>query len=109
MRLSLILLAALGPVLLAGCKGPCRQLAEQLCECEPNTVEKEDCLQKAQIAERAHEPTAEDDSACLALIEAEPYARAEGEEPRPACDCSELESENTDVRARAKKACGLAR
>lgn len=28
----------------AGCTGPCRSLAEQICSCEPNDVEQQACV-----------------------------------------------------------------
>ena len=92
MRIQLILLAAL---FFASCKGPCRQLAERLCDCEPNTPSKESCLQRVQVSASLHEPTAEDEQTCEALL--------------PRCQCRQLDSEDPAERAEAKKACGMAR
>lgn len=76
---------------LLGCKSPCRQLSEKLCECAANTIEKEDCLQRASTAENSpnNEPTAEQNAYCEAQLEQ--------------CDCRLIDTPE------GKRACGLAR
>lgn len=74
---------------LTACKTTCRELSEKLCECALNSVEKQACQQRAADEEARVEPTAEDEIACEAKLEA--------------CDCRAIETEE------GKKACGLAR
>ena len=73
----------------AGCKGSCRQLAEKLCECTANTVEREQCLQGVSTRSSGAVLTAEDEATCEALIDQ--------------CDCNNIET------AEGKRACGMAR
>ena len=86
-----------GVVLAAGCKNPCRQLAESLCDCEPNTPLKEQCLRTVQQREgQLDEPITEAQrSLCLAKLET--------------CDCRKLEDPSSAERAKAKRECALAR
>jgi hypothetical protein len=74
---------------LAGCKGACRELAEKLCDCAANSVERELCLRRAAQEENRVEPTAEDELVC--------------EQKIAGCDCRQLETDE------GKRACGLAR
>ncbi|HXX30385.1 MAG TPA: hypothetical protein VEJ89_06665 [Myxococcaceae bacterium] len=85
----LLLLPVLAAALLAGCKGNCRQLAEQLCNCAANLNDKNACLQR--VANRASviSPSSADDQLCGSLING--------------CDCHTV---NTVA---GKYACGLAR
>lgn len=87
-RLILVAIAA-SALVLGGCKGSCRQLAEKLCECESNTVEKEQCLREVSAQEQFTEPTAEDEAFCESKLEV--------------CDCHLIDT------AQGKKDCGLAR
>ena len=93
MRISRVLqVAAVTAVALlggAGCKGSCRQLAEKLCECEPNTSDRESCLQRVSQRSSAVTVDANDEAVCETLIEG--------------CDCNTIDTEE------GKKACGLAR
>jgi hypothetical protein len=74
---------------LTACKGACRELSEKLCECALNSVEKQNCQQRARDEESRVEPTAENEAVC--------------EERIAGCDCRVIETEE------GKKACGLAR
>jgi hypothetical protein len=78
--------AALG---LAGCKGDCRKLAEKLCDCSVNSLEKDACLQRAASEDARVGPLAEDNRRCGELLKI--------------CDC------NTANTLAGKRACGLAR
>lgn len=91
MRAVLMTFTLVAALLGAGCKSPCRQLAEKLCECATNSVEREGCLREAQRREAnpVREITAEDQKACEALVEQ--------------CDCHLIDT------AAGKRACGLAR
>ncbi|MGA9525856.1 MAG: hypothetical protein WBV82_30635 [Myxococcaceae bacterium] len=73
----------------AGCKGSCRQLAEKLCECEPNTVDRENCLQGVSQRSSAAAVTEQDEATCEALLNQ--------------CDCNNIDT------AEGKRACGMAR
>jgi hypothetical protein len=73
----------------AGCKGSCRQLAEKLCECEANTVDRERCLQNVSQRSSGAVVTADDEVACEALLDQ--------------CDCNNIDT------AEGKRACGMAR
>ena len=64
----LMLLSALLGLGLVGCKGPCRQLSEKLCDCTLNSVDKTGCLQRASAAESSNPPTEEDDAKCRELL-----------------------------------------
>lgn len=87
-RLLLISLAA-SSLLLGGCKGPCRTLAEKLCDCEATSLLRESCLREASQEESRVSPTVEQEAQCEALIEQ--------------CDCNSIET------TEGKRACGLAR
>lgn len=75
--------------LLAGCKGPCRQLSEKLCECAENTYQKENCLRRVSSENDRVAPTPEQEQFCAELL--------------PGCDCHAVDT------AEGKRACGLAR
>ncbi|MFY0525791.1 hypothetical protein ACN28I_22490 [Archangium gephyra] len=48
---------------LAGCKSPCRQLSERLCDCVEQ-FRRDECIQAVAERERSVEPTDEDLTAC---------------------------------------------
>lgn len=73
---------------LAGCKGPCRQLSEKLCECTTTTSEKELCLQRVSNEQNRFEPTAEEEAVCEGLVDK--------------CDCHTIDTDE------GKRNCGLA-
>lgn len=78
-------------VALAGCKGPCRQLSEKLCDCELNSQLKQGCLTRASNSESANPPRPQDDAYCQAILDAKE------------CDCRLIDTPE------GKKRCGLAR
>jgi hypothetical protein len=88
-RSALIALFSSALFALAGCKGPCRELSEKLCECSQNSVERELCLQRAANEQARFEPSPEEEAVC--------------EERIKTCDCNALETDE------GKRACGLAR
>lgn len=85
--ITLLSLALLG---LTGCKGACRQLSEQLCDCNLNSVERELCVRRAANNEAMFEPTAEQETFCESKLES--------------CDCKKVDIETDE----GKLACGLA-
>ncbi len=74
---------------LAGCKGPCRELSEKLCECTTSTVDRDFCLQRVSNEQARFEPTADEEAVCQARIEE--------------CDCHTIDTDE------GKRACGLSR
>lgn len=94
MRRFALLVLVLVP-LTQGCKGKCRQLSEQLCDCSLNSSEKTACLQRVSTADTAAQsvglPTAADEARCDALLTAK------------ACDCRLVDTDQGKVN------CGLAR
>lgn len=86
-RACMALVAMAG--LAAGCKSPCVQLAEKICDCQPTQVDRDNC--NATVSARADQvsPTDADEQTCDALVDK--------------CDCHEI---NTPE---GKKNCGLAR
>ena len=86
MRLFLVLIAV---VLASGCKGSCRRLAEELCNCATNSLDKDTCLRTAAAAESGAAPTETDEKNCAVLL--------------PGCDCRLIATPQGKVR------CGLAR
>lgn len=89
MRRLALLLSLLALPVLAGCKGPCRELSEKLCGCEQGSGARESCLQRASDGESRVGPTAEQEATCEALL--------------PKCDCELVDTEE------GKRNCGLAR
>ena len=85
--LSLFVLAGL--LGLSGCKGPCRQLSEKLCDCSANSSEKTACLQRAANEESRIAVQPEDEATCQALLQS--------------CDCRLVDTPE------GKQRCGLAR
>ena len=86
---SLVAASVLALFALTGCKGNCRQLAEKLCDCQPNTSAKDACLEQVSSEESRVGTTAKDEQVCATLIDT--------------CDCHTV---NT---AEGKRNCGLAR
>jgi hypothetical protein len=76
-------------IALSGCKGNCRKLSEKLCECAPNSISRDTCLQRAANEDGRVAPTPADDALCKRLLQT--------------CDC------HTIITAEGKRACGLAR
>ena len=75
-------------VALAGCKSPCRQLSEKLCECAGNSTDKNNCLALASTKEGANPANDVDNAYCTSLL--------------PQCDCRLTDTTPGRVR------CGLA-
>ncbi|MFN7131666.1 MAG: hypothetical protein ACK4N5_06260 [Myxococcales bacterium] len=82
---SLLLLVSLS----TGCKSPCVQLAEKVCECLPRGTERDQCNRQAADQARLVQLTPEQEEQCEALLDR--------------CDCTQL---NT---IEGKQACGWAR
>lgn len=81
--LTALLLIALGA---SACDGPCRSLAERICNCEFNAVERGACLREIDSNGNVRQPTSEEDEACMAFLDT--------------CTCEALEREDN-------VACGL--
>lgn len=75
--------------LMTGCKGPCRQLSEKLCDCSTGSLDRDACLRRASSEEARVVITAEHEDACEALI--------------PVCDCNTIDTPEGKAR------CGLSR
>jgi len=88
-RAALTFLLLAGTPALTGCKGPCRQLSEKLCECSANSTEKTACLQRAANEEGRIAVQPEDEVRCESLLES--------------CDCRLTDTPE------GKQRCGLAR
>ncbi|MEN9799905.1 MAG: hypothetical protein RL653_3602 [Pseudomonadota bacterium] len=89
MTRALPLFVFAGLLALSGCKGPCRQLSEKLCDCAANSTEKTACLQRAANEESRIAVQPEDELRCEGLLEA--------------CDCRLVDTPE------GKQRCGLAR
>lgn len=78
-------------VLLAsvGCKGPCLELSERLCECEPTRSQRDTCRSVAAGENSRVDPTVEEADRCEQLLDV--------------CDCQLLSTRD------GKEQCGLAR
>ncbi len=90
----LVLIAALALAVMAGCKSPCQQLAEHLCDCSLNTVDQTNCLTAVSTSAGSTQPTNQDQDNCYALL------------PQPdggGCDCRLIDTPEGKVR------CGLAK
>ena len=91
---------------LAGCKSPCRELSERLCNCE-EAFRRDDCIQAVADRERSLEPTDEDLAACEARLDECLPPGHEDKEPIDPNDgvttCAELTTDQ------GKIACGLGR
>lgn len=88
-RRSVYLLLILTLALAAGCKGKCRKLSERLCDCQPNTVAKDDCNRRAGTEESRIGTKPEDEALCAQFLNT--------------CDCHTIDTPE------GKRACGLAR
>lgn len=88
-RTAAIALVSSALLALAGCKGPCRELSEKLCDCAVNSYEKDACLQRTANEQSRFEPTVEEEDVCEQRLEQ--------------CDCHTIDTEE------GKRACGLAR
>ncbi len=74
----------------AGCKSPCVELAEKVCECRyPEGINRDNCNADAANKANALDITPEDEQACEALIDQ--------------CQCGALDTPE------GKKSCGFAR
>lgn len=81
---------------LAGCKSPCRELSERICDCaEP--FQRESCVRAVAERERLIEPTQEELTAC----EQELTTCIINPDDRRTCDILQTDE--------GKQACGLAR
>ena len=76
-------------ILLSACADPCRQVAEQVCACEPDQSRERSCLVEVGAASEAHEASEADLQACQRVVEAN------------SCTCEALALGNLS-------ACGLA-
>jgi hypothetical protein len=93
--ISLVCLLACA-ALVAGCKGPCRNLAESLCQCANSSADKDACNQNVANEDSRIGPTDSDNAFCTTLLN----PPADG---GIGCDCHLI---NT---TQGKIACGLAR
>jgi hypothetical protein len=75
-----LLVALLVGALGAGCEGPCRALAQRICECEPNARTRASCVQEVESNGSVRQPTAEEQERCNELLDT--------------CDCDALERED---------------
>ncbi|MBI5545431.1 MAG: hypothetical protein HY901_16215 [Deltaproteobacteria bacterium] len=89
MKRALLAFAAVACLSLAGCKGPCLQLAEKICECEATSTLRDQCKQRASDESSRVTVTVTDEEHCTTLLDG--------------CDCHALDT------ADGKLACGLAR
>lgn len=91
---------------LAGCKTPCRQLSEELCNCVPQ-FQRTDCIRLAAERDRSVEPTDEDQTFCEQKLETCKLQKVEDENQDLSKDenltCADLQDEP------GKIACGLTR
>ncbi|WNG33733.1 hypothetical protein F0U60_08895 [Archangium minus] len=81
---------------LAGCKSPCRELSERLCDCV-DSFQRDDCIQLVAERERNVEPTDEELNACEQKLQTCTIT------PDDENSCRILETNE------GKDACGLAR
>jgi len=58
-------------MLLGACADPCRQVAEQVCACEPDKSRERSCLSEVDAAREAHQASDADLQACQSIIEAQ--------------------------------------
>lgn len=69
-------------VALWGCDGPCRALAERICDCEFNARERAACIQEIDSNESVRPPTDEENERCSELMDS--------------CTCDALENQEFD-------------
>jgi hypothetical protein len=91
-----VLACLLACALAAGCKGPCRNLAESLCACARSSADKDACNQNVANEDSRLSPSASDNAFCTTLLTRPPDSGV-------GCDCHLI---NT---TQGKIACGLAR
>lgn len=91
----LLLAAAVSLAALAGCKNPCLELAQKLCECESTATLRDSCSQRATDEANRNAVSPDQEANCRELM-----APSDGGRP---CDCHMLDSPE------GKLACGLAR
>jgi hypothetical protein len=84
-----LLVCVLSFSLAAGCSDACISLANQICDCQPDTVSESNCQQLAQQAEAAFPVRQQDEQFCQAQLNS------------GACDCNKL---NTPE---GRQGCGL--
>jgi phage-related protein len=92
-------------VSLAGCKTPCRQLSEELCNCVQQ-YQRTDCVTLAAQRERSVEPSDEDQAFCESKLDSCKLQKVEDENQTPSngeLACAALQEEV------GKEACGLTR
>ena len=65
-RLSVVALFVFS-ALVTACDGPCQNLAQKICECEPNQTREQSCLVNVDFATR--DPIANEDELCEQLLE----------------------------------------
>jgi hypothetical protein len=53
---------------LSGCKSPCRQLSELMCDCQPSSFDRNNCLQRAATSESTWVPTEGQNQRCAELV-----------------------------------------
>jgi hypothetical protein len=90
---------------LAGCKSPCRELSERLCDCV-ESFQRDSCIRAVAEEENRVEPTDAELAVCeqrLELCLNPDNARTDTEEERQAF-CQRLETDEAE-----KQACGLSR
>jgi phage-related protein len=86
---------------LAGCKSPCRQLSERLCDCvEP--FERDTCVRNVATEENRLETTDAELEVCEQRLETCNFIETDTTEQRKAT-CARLQTDE------GKQACGLAR
>jgi hypothetical protein len=85
-----LLVSVLSLPLVAGCKTPCLDLANEICSCQPDTTSQSNCQTNAQNAQATFTVRGEDDAYCQQKLD-------EG-----VCDCNRLNTPEGRVN------CGLA-
>jgi hypothetical protein len=86
---------------LAGCKSPCRQLSERLCDCV-EAFERDTCIRNVATQENTLETTDEQLEVCEQRLETCNFIETDSTEQRKAT-CARLQTDE------GKQACGLAR
>lgn len=89
MKRLLTAAAILSVLALAGCKSPCVELAEKICECESTSTLRDQCNRRASDEASRVDVTAADEEICTSLVDV--------------CDCHALDTQQ------GKLNCGLAR
>jgi hypothetical protein len=84
-----LLVCVLSFSLAAGCSDACISLANQICNCQPDTVSESNCQQLAQQAESTFPVRDQDEKFCQAKLDS------------GACDCNKLDTPE------GREQCGL--